>query len=303
MTAGRPRCSAQARSRGDRLVATASHVRNWLMLEQPGAWGPDALLQSRLSRRVARALQERGHELGIRVILIRKHDRRPNGLNVFLAHTGGSRTRPLLLHGVVDDPASLLEFDLGPLGAGRPVGFGSSVDGPLVLVCTNGRHDVCCAERGRPLYRALAQEFPEETWECSHIGGDRFAGNALCFPHGVYFGWLEPAESPATIRRYAQGAIDLDHYRGRSSWPPDIQAAEHFLRQELGPTGIDEVVPRRRIALEDDGAEVLFETRSGEGHVVVVRRVTEPEPAFLTCQAAHAVHLRRYELVSVVVAA
>ena len=76
-------------------------------------------------------------------------------------------------------------------------------------MCTNGRHDVCCAERGRPLYRALAEEFPEQTWECSHIGGDRFAGNAVCFPHGVYFGWLEPQDAPGTIRRYAQGAIDL----------------------------------------------------------------------------------------------
>jgi len=295
VTADRPRCSAEALRRRDQLAATASHVRNWLMLEQPGAWGPDALMQSRLPRRVARALHELGHELGIRVILIRRHNRRPNGLNVFLAHTGGSRTRPLLLHGVVDDPASLLEFDLSPLTAGRAVGFGSPLEGPLVLVCTNGRHDVCCAERGRPLYRALAEEFPEQTWECSHIGGDRFAGNAVCFPHGVYFGWLEPQDAPGTIRRYAQGAIDVDHYRGRASWSTDIQAAEHFLRSELGLTGIDELVPRRRIALGDGGAEVLFETRSGEGHVVVVRRVTAGEPAFLTCQANTTASPVRYE--------
>src|SRR5439155_13582759 len=99
LTASRPRCSLEARRRKDQVAATASHVRNWLLLEQPGAWGPDAVMQSRLPRRVARALHELGHELGIRVILIRRHNRRPNGLNVFLAHTGGSRTPPRLLHG------------------------------------------------------------------------------------------------------------------------------------------------------------------------------------------------------------
>jgi hypothetical protein len=288
-----------SRARGDQLGATASHVRNWLMVEQPGAWGPDALMQSRLQRRVALALHERGRELGIRVILIRRPDRRPNGLNVFLAHTGGSRTSPLLLHGVVDDPESLLEFDLPPLTSGRPVGFGRAVEGPLFLVCTNGRHDVCCAERGRPLYLALVEEFADESWECSHIGGDRFAGNVVCFPHGVYFGWLEPDEVAATVRRYAQGAIDLDHYRGRASWSTDIQAAEHFLRTELELTGIEDLVPRRRLPLpNDDGAEVLFETRSGEGHVVVVRRVTASDPVFLTCQATEPFTPYRYELVS-----
>jgi hypothetical protein len=300
VTTGRPRCSTEARVRPDQLAASASHVRNWLMVEQPGAWGPDALMQSRLAGHVARALYERGHELAIRVILIRRPDRRPNGLNVFIAHCGGSRTRPLLLHGVVDDPASLLEFDLAELTAGRPVGFGTAIEGPLFLVCTNGRHDVCCAERGRPLYRSLVEEFRDETWECSHIGGDRFAGNLVCFPHGVYFGWLDPDEVAATARRYAQGAIDLDHYRGRSSWTTDIQAAEHFLRADLALTGIDDLVPRRRLPLpDDDGAEILFETHTGKNHVVVVRRITAQESVFLTCQATEPASPHRFELVSI----
>src|SRR4029453_5830608 len=60
-----------------------------------------------------------------------------------------------------------------------------------------GRHGACCAERGRPVAAALAQAHPEETWEVSHIGGDRFAGNLLVLPNGLYYGRLDPGPALA----------------------------------------------------------------------------------------------------------
>jgi len=294
----RPRCSAEARERDDPLAGTASHVRNWLLLEQPGAWGAEAVLESRLSREVAQALHERAHAAKVRVILIRHPDRRPDGLNRFLAHTGGTRTAPVLFHGVLDDPAALLDLDLHPLGAGRPVGFGRRHDDPLFLVCTNGRHDVCCAERGRPTFRALAGEYPERTWECSHIGGDRFAGNVLCFPHGVYYGWVEPDEAPALARAYEAGRLDLRRYRGRSSWPLEIQAAEHFLRVERGLTVIDDVIPERRRRHPHGSVEVVFRHRDGRADVVLVQEGSG-EPVLLTCRAPEPVAPRTFQLLSI----
>ena len=52
-----------------------------------------------------------------------------------------------------------LDLDLLALGGGIRPGF-EAVEGALFLVCTHGRRDVCCAERGRPLARALAGAFP-----------------------------------------------------------------------------------------------------------------------------------------------
>jgi hypothetical protein len=297
LTASRPRCSEQSRVRKDQVGATASHVRNWLLLEQPGAWGSDAILESRLPRTVARDLHEMGRRLGIRIVLIRRPDRRPEGRNVYLAHTGGRRTAPLLIHGVLDDPAALLEFDLHPLTAGRPVGFGRAVDAPLFLVCTNGRHDVCCAERGRPLYRALTPEFPEETWECSHIGGDRFAGNLICFPHGAYFGWVEPLEVVAIARSYADGILDLLRYRGRSSWSIDIQAAEHFVRMAHGIRGVESLLPERRVQRTPTESEVTIEAADGRRYTAVVRR-DDSRTEVLTCTASEPAPTRHFELVS-----
>jgi hypothetical protein len=291
----RPRCSEAARARGDQLAATASHVRNWLLIEQPGAWGIDALLQSSLPSALARELHRRGHELRIRVVLIRQSDRRPGGVNVFLAHTGGSRTEPLLLHGVLDDPAALLEFDLQPLTRGRPIGFGRPEERPLYLVCTNGRHDVCCAERGRPIFRALAAELPERTWECSHIGGDRFAGNIVCLPRGDYFGWVEPGDAIGIARRYELGALDLEHHRGRSSWPRDLQAADRYVRQRDGLAAFDDLRPVTRTRIDASTRRVVLEGSGGERHDLLVRIIREQEH-YLTCRAAEPASARAFDV-------
>ena len=64
--------------------------------------------------------------------------------------------------------------------------------GPILLVCTHGVHDTCCALRGRPVAAALAARWPGQVWECSHVGGDRFAPNVVVLPDGFYYGNLDP---------------------------------------------------------------------------------------------------------------
>ena len=41
------RCSVRALARGDSPIATASPAQRWLLIEQPGPWGRDALAESR----------------------------------------------------------------------------------------------------------------------------------------------------------------------------------------------------------------------------------------------------------------
>ena len=119
---------------------------------------------------------------------------------------------------------------------------------PLVLVCTNGRHDACCATFGRPLARDLRQSAArDDVWECSHIGGDRFAGNLVILPEGLYFGRCDGASAQRVIEDYRRGAIHLDNYRGRSVLGFYEQAAEFFVRRELGLTAIGAVTAVRRV--------------------------------------------------------
>lgn len=195
----------------------------------------------------------------------------------------------------VEDPTQLPALDLTPLGEGHRPG-GARVDEPLHLVCTNGRHDACCAEFGRPLVAALAGRARGQVWECSHIGGDRFAGNLVSFPHGVYFGYVDAAHGPEVVARYERGELDLPHYRGRSAYSFVTQAGEAFIREATGLTGVDDLVFAGREALDSDTFRVVFTDRSGRRHEADVRAGREVVTQTLTCQANAPAQPRRYDL-------
>jgi (2Fe-2S) ferredoxin len=153
---------------------------------------------------------------------------------------------------------------------------------PLFCVCTHGRHDACCAERGRPVAAALAESHPEHTWEVSHIGGDRFAANVLVLPDGLYYGRVEAPAAADLAASHLRREVDLDLLRGRSSSPFAAQVAEVELRRRLGDTDLDAV---RLVSCRSRGArtKVVLDVR-GSGYLVVVRRGTGPA-AQLTCRA------------------
>ncbi len=82
----------------------------------------------------------------------------------------------------------------------------------LALVCTNGKRDQCCALRGRPVAAAIAAATDWDTWECSHLGGHRFAATMMLLPTGDMFGWLDPEsalEVMQTVRRGPGHAVPL----------------------------------------------------------------------------------------------
>jgi hypothetical protein len=166
----------------------------------------------------------------------------------------------------------------------------------LFLVCTNGARDRCCAERGRPTAGALGTLFPGRVWESAHIGGDRFAPNIVSMPHGLYFGRVGPEQAVRVASDIARGVIDLDHYRGRSCYAFEVQAAEYFARRELQLTGIDDLTLKaRRESPGDPVAELEFATSSGGGVVVRVTIGDAEPPRLLTCKSTELVRPPRYE--------
>lgn len=72
-------------------------------------------------------------------------------LSVFAGRTDGAspwlRHAPASALTALDLPA-LAAGDPPGLAAGDPPGFGTPAPGPLFLVCTHGRRDVCCARYG-----------------------------------------------------------------------------------------------------------------------------------------------------------
>jgi len=280
------RCAAASVLRDEPLAGTASTVRAFLLVENTGPWGVDALRDSRLSADVGPALRSASAAARVRVLMIRRHDRlrHQRGLRIFGAYA--DPVRPRLEAGVVTNPRELLDLDLAGLGAGRSLGLPTAAD-PLFCVCTHGRHDACCAERGRPVVAALTQAHPDETWEVSHIGGDRFAGNLLVLPHGLYYGRLDPVTALAVAGSHRSGQLDLDHLRGRSGYSMPVQFAELALRRELAETreGALRLVSRR-VEPDTDGdlTTVVFDV-AGAGWEVRVHSAPSADLWQLTCKA------------------
>jgi hypothetical protein len=140
----------------------------------------------------------------------------------------------------------------------------------------------------------VAGSFPDAAWECSHIGGDRFAGNLVAFPHGMYFGRVEAQDGPRVARAYLEGRIVLDRYRGRSCYPMVVQAAEHFVRSAHAFDGVDDVT-LLRMTDDETGASVEMDTPAGR---LLVRVAVETGSAQrLTCHSEDAQPPPVYRLV------
>ena len=175
----------------------------------------------------------------VRALLIRRPDRSAvDGHRVFAAYADPAE--PWLESGTLTDLHDVLDLDLVGLRAGRSSGLERD-ESSLFCVCTHGKHDTCCAERGRPAAAALEAAHRDHTWEVSHIGGDRFAGNMLVLPHGLYYGRIDAVTALAVAGAHEAGELDLDHLRGRSGLPTAAQYAEVVLRRDLAETRNDSV--------------------------------------------------------------
>ena len=272
------RCSVASLGAGEPLEGTASTVRTFLLLESQGPWGVHALREGRLDPEVATRLVDLEAE-GVRPLLVRRPGRRPRGggPRLFTAHVPTA----VLETAELTDARELLDLDLSRL-ASRGTAALEPHPGPLFLTCTHGRHDACCAELGRPLAAALASAAPKETWEVSHIGGDRFAPNVLVLPHGLYYGRLLPAEAEQFVGIHHDGLLDLEHLRGRSSYPFAVQAAEIHLRRHLDH---DAVGPFRLLTRTRDGDVTIAVFAVADEHWRVDIRTQAGAPSRLTCRA------------------
>ncbi len=289
------RCSDGARERGDPLVGTAPPAKRWLLIELEGRWLPTAIDSLGLRAEVRTLLSGLVSTSQARVMLIRKVGRRPSG--------------PHRKWCVIDDPTTaagpVLTWGTWQVGeeliaagellaaqtaaakvakaSGRPAHEVSPPNSPeLLLVCTHGRHDVCCATRGRPVAAALDQRWPNETWECSHTGGDRFAANALVLPDGACYGGLDPDVAVTVIAEHCRASPDTAYLRGRTGYLPAEQAAlvaahRHHPEARWGAFVVEGTT-------SENGGH-LVRLRSDAGFVEVPVADHTREPHQLTCAA------------------
>jgi hypothetical protein len=283
MVATRPFCSEISAESGEPIAGTASRVDHWLLVEYRGLWNYDALAGSGLSDQVKGALRARMATLQpAKLIFIRRRERRDRkGFAVYFARSKAGDE--LLARGEVAGYENLINLDLGRL---------EPVEHPLFLVCTHGKHDRCCARYGRPLHDVLAEQTDEEwVWQSTHIGGDRFAGNIVVLPEGLYYGRVRPEEAWTLLDEHLGRRVYLEQFRGRSTQPFAVQAAEIALREREGLRGIDDVRVERAQRLDD---RWTIRLRAAERSYDVQLKVEAGQLTYLTCGATTLRHPPRY---------
>lgn len=286
------RCSFAADQRGDPLVGTAAPALGFLLIEQPGPWGRLALTDSRLDPRVGSQVSARAVAAGLRALLIRRPGRHGPVPRRRFAVVDARPGREAARWGdfVADD--ELLDIPLDDSVAAP------SYD-PVYLVCTHGRHDTCCAMRGRPVAAALAAVRPGQTWECSHVGGDRFAANLVALPHGLYYGRVDTGNVIEVVEAHERGEVVPRLLRGRARWLPAAQAAQQYARERYGDLSIGACEPAGTLPLGDGRWQVRL--RRDDGYLIVTVAATgRAEMGLLTCHAKNPAHPPSFEVLEVV---
>ena len=249
MTLSAPmRCSAVAEDLGEPMIGTVEQRVRWLLVEDRSAWGQDATADVVGAEFVAALKRDR-----VRVLLVRRREADPAADAVRRVVLVDTNARQMSMRTI----KSLDELEPALLASVSISDFGAPLTEPIFLVCSNGKRDACCAVRGRALLGALSEEHGDWTWECTHLGGHRFAANLVCLPDGIVYGRVTPSDGPRLADAYREGRLAPGAMRGRSAWAAPAQVAEQHLRLAEGLLGVSDV-ELVSAAIDGDQAEVTL---------------------------------------------
>jgi len=197
------------------LAGTAPTSDSWLILSHQGAWG-----ERPVDTLVSGDLTEWARERGAQILLART----PKNVDPYPASTFWfSNSNGELLQGQLNTE-------------GLPDLQHTHASTPLLLICTNGKRDRCCATFGRNLITEckdlLSPELFGHILECSHIGGHRFAPTAIWLPENLVLGRLE---RDAVASLLMTGDIDSRFVRGSTQ----LSAAQQVVQVNMWPQQLD----------------------------------------------------------------
>ncbi|WP_453985010.1 sucrase ferredoxin [Brevibacterium casei] len=255
------RCSTAARERGDGIVGTAPMGTYWVLIEHRGGWPLNGFEGLDIDWRVRSEVFYAAQALRARILLIRRPGKRTrSGPGVWGVMHLESPGRLRQMWGSWNEDADLLDIcnalevcrqrsaesslaeavdlpDVDLPGVDLDETYDAGLLPPVILVCAHGQHDVCCAVRGRPVAAVLAEQWPDLVWECTHVGGDRFAANILVVPDGVYYGNLDEDTAVEVITGHLADEIDGFHLRGYTDLNSLEQVAVAAVLTARGPAG------------------------------------------------------------------
>lgn len=208
------------------MAGTADRVDVWLMLEYRGVWRPKVATDHDLdasTRAWLDTLQAEYRTKGLTSRLQMIKQRSSGELRLFTIHGDVTTVR------AAPDYASLI---MASDHASESVNY---------FVCTHGQRDLCCAEFGMPVYRALRERVQDRVWQTSHLGGHRFAANVLVAPNATLYGRVTPQDVDVLLAATEKGLLHRPLARGRTCYAPEVQAAEILSGLDSSPESVERV--------------------------------------------------------------
>ena len=277
-------CADLSRQVDEPLPGTAVSADVWLLLEYDGPWRERATADNDLPAPVQDWLQAQITELAEmghtdRLQFIKQPQRQSDDSHFFLALA--DPVRPRIYQFTVADYSDLLELEPLSLLAPQTDDHAHIRSQPLVLVCTNGKRDRCCARYGVEFYEAMAAELETAVWQTTHLGGHRFAPTVATFPDGSIYGRFAPADAPRLADAVRNQQLLLDHLRGRVGYDMVTQVADYYLRRENGRRYWADFRHVETEQQESGRWRVVF--RSSDGYHTVFLAQEEPIPRRASC--------------------
>ncbi len=270
-------CAEESRALEETLAGTFKPADTFFLIESNlpdyGGWGGGAVKAASSDGEFAPYLRRLQGARRAKILFIRRPQ--GDGKNFFIALS--NQDEPKIFHAALDDYADLLELDISSLAEERVPRINgremTEID-ELYTVCTNGRHDPCCAAYGTPVYQALADKAgPERVWQTTHIGGHRMAATLIAFPQGIVYGHVDPHDVESLLMNHRAGYILTHKYRGRGCYAGhDLDEAAHLaagaaeaaIREETRQYGIDDLRLTTVTDMRDGQRRVSFRGRRGD---------------------------------------
>lgn len=261
-------CAQYSRDVGEPLAGTATHAQSNLLLSWPiGHWTRTYHQAKTMTPEVAQAVRDLVNS-GRRINLIHRADQPRN------VH----RAYRMPECEAYDIPTDELHDFLTALHLGRALDawFVGPAEQRIVLCCTHGVKDKCCAKFGNASFKALdeaAQSYPGEfeIWQSTHLGGCRLASAALVFPALRKYGRIEPEQATALLDTERRDQPYLPCYRGDAALSPAQQIADIEARNQLQRVGIEpcrvSIVAEQSHDNGDQHFEMRWQTSDSSGNL------------------------------------
>lgn len=295
-------CSLFSQQSHEPLIASAIQTRFYFLLEYPHPWGAKALEESDMDEEVKAHLKKATKAISdSRLLLIKKAKRLQKEITFYFIRAEVTQSALYAFH--LEDYRQLIDLDLSMMAQeGYPNLEEKRSSKKLLLVCTNGKRDRCCAKFGLPTLKAvqghLADEPQWEVWQSSHVGGHRFAPNVLVMPWGLLYGRILPDEVGSLIESVKKEEIVLNRLRGRTCWPPFVQAAEYLLRQEEKQNALKAYDLLSTTEVEPNQWEVHFiESNTRRIHHLQIQKVEKADQVYESCQFDKSAPVITYSLI------